>query len=383
MTEPTAPATTAAPEAVTEPVRSALFGPGRRATTVGLVLLTLVTAFEAMGVGTAMPAVIADLGAVSAYGWPFSAFLAASVLGTVVGGRWCDLAGPRPALLVTPLLFAAGLIVAGTAGTLAQLLVGRVLQGASAGTQFVAVFVTIAAIYPERSRPAVFGLMIGHGMMGIWHSEALQRTPDAVLHTVVGRPPKPAAADAAPTAGRAQSSTEAFAQKYGYKKWTTNLDEALADPEVDIVIIAGPSETHAEMSLKSITAGKHTLVEIPIAMNLEGAEAVVAAAREKGLFLGVSHPMRYRAERHDMVRRVAEGQEKIHSVQGRFFIHRLQNVGATGLQRSWTDNILWHHTTHLVDIGLWTVAGGDMSRPPHRRRGREAPLRRCASGTIQ
>jgi hypothetical protein len=71
--------------------------------------------------------------------------------------------------------------------------------------------------------------------------------------------------------------------------------------------------------------------------------------------------MRYRAERHDMVRRVAEGQEKIHSVQGRFFIHRLQNVGATGLQRSWTDNILWHHTTHLVDIGLWTVGGGDMT----------------------
>ena len=77
-----------------EPVRTALFGPGRRATTVGLVLLTLVTAFEAMGVGTAMPAVIADLGAVSAYGWPFSAFLAASVFGTVLGGRWCDSAGP-------------------------------------------------------------------------------------------------------------------------------------------------------------------------------------------------------------------------------------------------------------------------------------------------
>ena len=73
MTEPTAaPISIGASEAVPEPVRSALFGPGRRATTVGLVLLTLVTAFEAMGVGTAMPAVIADLGAVSAYGWPFS-----------------------------------------------------------------------------------------------------------------------------------------------------------------------------------------------------------------------------------------------------------------------------------------------------------------------
>ena len=142
-----------------EPVRAALFGPGRRATTGGLVLLTLVTAFEAMGVGTAMPAVIADLGAVSAYGWPFSAFLAASVFGTVLGGRWCDRAGPRAALLVTPVVFAAGLVVAGTADTLAQLLVGRVLQGASAGAQFVAVYVAIAAVYPQRARPALFGLL--------------------------------------------------------------------------------------------------------------------------------------------------------------------------------------------------------------------------------
>ena len=101
-------------------------------------------------------------------------------------------------------------------------------------------------------------------------------------------------------AGRPQSSTETFADKYGYKKWTTDLDEALADPDVDIVIIAGPSETHAEMALKSIDAGKHTLVEIPIAMNLEGAEEVVAAAKEKGVALGVVAPdaLPHRPPRH-------------------------------------------------------------------------------------
>ena len=38
------------------------------------------------------------------------------------------------------------------------------------------------------------------------------------------------------------------------------------------MIIAGPSETHAEMSLAALEQGKHVLVEIPIAMNLEGAE---------------------------------------------------------------------------------------------------------------
>ena len=59
------------------PVRPELLGRSRRATTVGLLLITLVTAFEAMGVGTALPAVIADLGAVSAYAWPIATFLAA------------------------------------------------------------------------------------------------------------------------------------------------------------------------------------------------------------------------------------------------------------------------------------------------------------------
>ena len=42
--------------------------------------------------------------------------------------------------------------------------------------------------------------------------------------------------------------------------------------------------------------------------------------------------------------------------------------GATGLQRSWTDNLLWHHTTHLVDFGLWMVSGGDMATADQRIR---------------
>ncbi|MDN5860609.1 MAG: MFS transporter [Pseudonocardia sp.] len=114
------------------PVRAELFAPDRRATTIGIVLLISIVAFEAMGVGTAMPAVVADLGAVTRYGWPFVAFMAASVLGTVLVGRWCDRAGPRIALLATPLVFVAGLAVA--------------------------VYVLIAAVYPERARPAVFAL---------------------------------------------------------------------------------------------------------------------------------------------------------------------------------------------------------------------------------
>src|SRR5919198_4569367 len=103
--------------------------------------------------------------------------------------------------------------------------------------------------------------MVGYGMMGTWHSEALQKT-DAVLHTLVGR--------------RLDAAKE-FAHRYGYKKVRASLEEALADPEVDLVILATPSEQHEAQAIRCLEAGMHMLIEIPIAMSLKGAERVVAA----------------------------------------------------------------------------------------------------------
>jgi MFS family permease len=140
-------------------VRGELFGARRRSTTVGVLLLISMVAFESLGVGTAMPALVADLGALSLYAWPFVAFMAASVFGTVLGGRWCDVAGPRNPLLLAPVLFSAGLLIAGSSTSMPQLLVGRVLQGFGAGSLTVAIYVLVALLYPERVRPAMFGLM--------------------------------------------------------------------------------------------------------------------------------------------------------------------------------------------------------------------------------
>jgi MFS family permease len=123
-----------------------------------LLLVTLV-AFESMGVGTAMPSLVADLGGTELYAWPFVAHLSAGVVATVLSGRLCDLRGPRPSLLLGPLLFLAGLLVAGTADSMAVLLLGRVLQGLGSGTQVVAIYVLIGLVYPERDRPAVFGAL--------------------------------------------------------------------------------------------------------------------------------------------------------------------------------------------------------------------------------
>ncbi|MDE0022874.1 MAG: Gfo/Idh/MocA family oxidoreductase [Spirochaetaceae bacterium] len=180
--------------------------------------------------------------------------------------------------------------------------------------------------------------VVGYGMMGVWHSEALA---EGERYFVVGRRPEP---------------TAEFAARYGYRRWSVDLEEALADPAVDAVIVASPSELHAAMALRCLAHGKPTLVEIPIAMSYAASERVVAEAERRGITLGVVHPMRFRKERAPLRERLANGAEHLRHIHGRFFIHRLKNVGATGYHRSWIDNLLWHHTTHLLDLGLWMLA---------------------------
>ena len=188
--------------------------------------------------------------------------------------------------------------------------------------------------------------MIGYGMMGAWLSEALKAS-DAVLHTLVGRRP--------------QASKE-FADRFGYRKWTLSLDEALADPAIDAVVIASPSEMHEEQALKCLAAGKHALIEIPVAMTLAGAERVVAAGERSGKVYGLCHPMRFRREREPLRQRIRAGEERIRHIAGRFFIKRLVNIGATGYRRSWIDNILWHHFCHFVDLGMYLFDGAPIRR---------------------
>ena len=119
-----------------------------------------------------------------------------------------------------------------------------------------------------------------------------------------------------------------------------------------------PIETNLR-AIAGYVAGKAVLVEIPLGMTLAAAEAVVNAAEQAGVMLAVSHPMRFRPERRELLARVQSGEETPRHVHGRFFIHRLVNIGATGIKRHWIDNILWHHTTHLLDFGLWLLGGGD------------------------
>ncbi|MFG1641085.1 MFS transporter [Amycolatopsis sp. NPDC049252] len=136
--------------------RSVLWSADHRLTTIALLLVVTLVAFENMGVATAMPTLVADLHGQSLYSWPFTIFLISSVVATVLSGRLGDRRGPAPALLAGPALFAAGLLVAGTATGMPTLLLGRALQGFGAGLLLVSVSLLIALTFTDRERPVIY-----------------------------------------------------------------------------------------------------------------------------------------------------------------------------------------------------------------------------------
>ena len=133
-----------------------LFSGRLRATSGGMLVLITLIAFEAMAVAPALPTAARDLHGVGAYGWAFTGFLAANIVGLIVSGQLSDAHGPRLPLITGMVLFVAGLVTAGTAVTMVQFILGRVVQGLSAGLLITAVYVVIGEVYPEALRPKLF-----------------------------------------------------------------------------------------------------------------------------------------------------------------------------------------------------------------------------------
>jgi MFS family permease len=133
-----------------------IFGAELRATSFGLLILITLIAFEAMAVSAALPTAARALHGLGAFGWAFTGFLVANVVGMVASGQLSDSRGPRLPLAAGLCCFLGGLVLSGTATTMAQLVAGRVVQGLGSGLIITAVYVVIGHAYPERARPALF-----------------------------------------------------------------------------------------------------------------------------------------------------------------------------------------------------------------------------------
>lgn len=138
------------------PPAAGVWSPDRRPLTIGLVLAVTLVAFESLAVATVMPAVEADLGDLALYGWVFSGFFLASLLGIVVAGQLADRRGPALPFGLALACFAVGLAVGGGASSMAVLVTGRVVQGLGSGAVGSVAYTAIARGYPPALRPRMF-----------------------------------------------------------------------------------------------------------------------------------------------------------------------------------------------------------------------------------
>lgn len=98
----------------------------------------------------------------------------------------------------------------------------------------------------------------------------------------------PGSALAAVASARAERAA-AFATQHGIPRHHDDWRDLVRDPEVDAVYVATPVRWHAEQTIAAAGAGKHVLCEKPMALDVGGCEAMVAAARTHGVRLGVAY----------------------------------------------------------------------------------------------
>jgi predicted dehydrogenase len=89
--------------------------------------------------------------------------------------------------------------------------------------------------------------------------------------------------------GRSEERLRAIAERHGLARWTTQLDEVLADPSVEVYFDAQTTSAREASLMRAIEAGKHVYTEKPVAGSLEGALRLASAAKAAGITHGVVH----------------------------------------------------------------------------------------------
>ena len=187
-------------------------------------------------------------------------------------------------------------------------------------------------------------VLAGAGAFGQKHLDAMKLIGDIEVVSLVGRD---------------LDATRAAAEKYDVDHVTTELAEAVAQPGVDAVILCTPTQMHAEQALLCMRAGKHVMVEIPLADSWADSQAVAELQQETGLVCMVGHTRRFNPSHQWVRQRITAGEFNIQQMDVQTFFFRRTNMNALGQPRSWTDHLLWHHAAHTVDLFRYQT-GGDI-----------------------
>ena len=128
--------------------------------------------------------------------------------------------------------------------------------------------------------------LVGCGSIGRPHAKGAARVKNCRLVAVMDVVPE-----------QAQSYKERFGAEAAY----TDIDKVLSRADVDIVIVTTTNNTHADLTIKALEAGKHVMVQKPMAMTLEECNAMIAASKRTGkklmnAYFEMFHPVYYKAK---------------------------------------------------------------------------------------
>lgn len=151
-------------------------------------------------------------------------------------------------------------------------------------------------------------------------------------------------------AGGNGADTEELAAENDIGHWSLDLSECLARADVDAVILTTPTPMHAAQAIQVLEAGKHVLVEIPMADNLADSRQLVDVAARSGLTAMACHTRRFNPSHQWIHQRIASGDLQLQHLVVESYFFRRENKNALGKPRTWTDHLLWHHACHTVDL---------------------------------
>ncbi|HXL45690.1 MAG TPA: MDR family MFS transporter, partial [Candidatus Binatia bacterium] len=129
----------------------------KRRILVGIMLSVFLAAMESTVVATAMPTVVRSLGGIQIYSWVFSGFLLTQTVTMPLWGRFSDLYGRRPVFLIGLATFLGGSALSGTAQSMAQLIVFRMVQGLGAGSLMTLGYTIIGELFGLERRAKLQG----------------------------------------------------------------------------------------------------------------------------------------------------------------------------------------------------------------------------------
>ena len=160
------------------------------------------------------------------------------------------------------------------------------------------------------------------------------------------------------TADNLPDRAQDYAHEFGAERWYASTDDLLADADVDAVHICLPNALHHAVTVQAAEAGKHVLVEKPMALSASDAEAMVAAADAAGVTLMIGQILRFRPANQEARRLVQAGRigRPMNVMRRRVALLPPQRLNAWYGDTATHGNVSIYGTgSHEVDVVLWIL----------------------------